>query len=156
MHKAFSHSAAGVCSPKPQGPSWADSTAPFYRRGNQGSVDCCLADSPTVRSGGAWSRIQSSELFPAVQGPSVPRTEKESWRGHLCHTALAQAGWLVEGQGWGQRPGAQKRCLATTGMAQWGACPTPAAGANSPPGGSGSYLGTHPSLAMFTQQCEYT
>lgn len=40
--------------------------------------------------------------------------------GHVCHMALAQAAWLVGGS---QRPGAQKRCPATTRTAQGGDTP---------------------------------
>ena len=72
--------------------------------------------------------------------------------GHVCHVAPAQAGWLVGGS---RRPGAQKRCPATTGTAQ-GGHPTPAAGPSPPAGGSRSYLRAGPGLAIVTQPCERT
>ena len=72
--------------------------------------------------------------------------------GHVCHMALAQAGRLVGGS---QRPGAQKRCAATTRTAQ-GGHPTPAAGPSPPADGSGSCLRADPRLAMVTQPCECT
>lgn len=48
---------------------------PFYRRGNWGLVDRCLADSPMVQSDGPVAESsQSSQWFPAVQ-----RTGKKPW-----------------------------------------------------------------------------